>query len=111
MLKESYLANMKNLPEDAVKILVTRTTGHVLSPSWRLLSDYKHGKISWDEYTKRFRQEMNNDECIAAMRKIKWMSKEKDIFLLCYEKSYPCHRFLLIDMINKLDENIEESKN
>lgn len=106
MLKESYLANMKNLPVDAEKIVVTRRAGHVLSPSWKLLNDYKNGRINWDQYVERFKHEMNNDICIAAMRKIKWMSKSKDIFLICYEKSGHCHRFLLMDMINKLDEGL-----
>lgn len=104
MLKESYLSNIKNLPENAEKIIVTRTAGHVLSPSKALLWDYKKGRINWDQYTERFRHEMNNDVCIAAMRKIKWLSKIRDIYLICYEKKYPCHRFLLIEMINKLDE-------
>ena len=104
MLKESYLANMRNLPSDVEKIVVTRAAGHILSPSWSLLNDYKHGMINWEQYVERFKKEMNNDLCIATMRKIKWMSKDRDIFLICYEKSYPCHRFLLIDMINKLDE-------
>ncbi len=107
MLKESYLANMKNLPEDAIKIVVTRTARNVLSPSWDLLNDYKQGKIDWISYTERFKNEMNNDRCIAEMRKIKWMSKSKDVFLICYEKSGHCHRFLLFDMINKLDEEIK----
>lgn len=102
MLKESYLAVMKNLPKDAVKIVVTRTAGSVLSPSWDLLKDYKNGKINWDGYVERFKQEMNNDTCIAEMMKIKLMSKNRDIYLVCYEKSYPCHRFLLVDMINNL---------
>ena len=76
MLKESYLAVMKNLPNDSVKIVVTRTAGSVLSPSWDLLDDYKQGKINWDGYIERFKQEMNNDVCIAAMRKIKWILRE-----------------------------------
>ena len=104
MLKESYLAVIKNLPKDAVKIVVTRTAGSILSPSWDLLDDYKSGKINWDGYTERFKREMNNDRCIAEMRKIKWMSKDRDIYLICFEKRYPCHRFLLIDMINSLDD-------
>ena len=104
MLKESYLAVMKNLPNDAVKVVVTRTAGHALSPSKGLLWDYKKGRINWGQYTERFRQEMNNDICIAEMRKIKWMAKNKDVYLICYEKSGNCHRFLLMDMINKLDE-------
>lgn len=108
MLKESYLAVMKNLPKDSEKIVVTRTAGSVLSPSWDLLNDYKNGKINWDGYVERFAQEMNNDVCIATMRKIKWIAKSKDVYLICYEKRFPCHRFLLIDMINKLDEEIKD---
>lgn len=104
MLRESYLANMKNLPESAEKIVVTRTAGHILSPSKSLLWDYKKGRITWDQYVERFNREMNNDLCIAAMRKIKWTAKNKDVYLICYEKTGNCHRFLLIDMINKLDD-------
>ena len=109
MLKESYLAVMKNLPKDAVKIVVTRTAGSILSPSWNLLDDYKSGKINWDGYMERFNNEMNNDRCIAEMRKIKWMAKDRDVYLICYEKRFPCHRFLLVDMINKLDEKNKEN--
>lgn len=104
MLRESYLAVMKNLPKDSVKIVVTRTAGSILSPSWDLLNDYKQGKINWDGYVDRFKQEMNNDVCIAAMRKIKWMSKNRDIYLICYEKSGNCHRHILKKMIEELDE-------
>lgn len=106
MLKESYLANVRNLPKDAIKITVTRRAGHILSPSKNLLKDYKDGSINWEQYVERFKREMNNDECIAAMRKIKWMAKDKQVYLICYEKDpYRCHRSLLLDMISKLDED------
>lgn len=104
MLKESYLANIKNLSKDAVKIVVTRTAKSVLSPSWDLLNDYKTRRIDWGQYTQRFKNEMNNDRCMAEMRKIKRIAKDKDIYLICYEKRFPCHRFLLVDIINSLDE-------
>jgi uncharacterized protein YeaO (DUF488 family) len=67
------------------------------------LWDYKNGKISWDEYVRRFHQEMDNDACRDAMRKIKLMAENRDVYLICYEKGGNCHRFLLMDMINKLD--------
>lgn len=108
MLKESYLAKMRRLPKDIVKIVVTRAVGHVLSPSNALLWDYKNGNITWEEYERRFYQEMDNEIAKKAMREIKLLAKDRDVFLICYEKQYPCHRFLLIDMINKLDE--EEKK-
>ena len=104
MLKESYLANMKKLPRDAVKIVVTRSAGHMLSPSKTLLHGYKSGKVSWDEYVRTFTREMDNPACVAIMGEIKKMAEKRDVYLICYEKEYPCHRFLLLDMISKLDE-------
>jgi uncharacterized protein YeaO (DUF488 family) len=103
MLKESYLANAKNLPKNAVKIVVTRSAGHMLSPSKTLLFGYKSGKVKWDEYVKTFTREMDNPACVAIMREIKKIAETRDVFLICFEKEYPCHRFLLLDMINRLD--------
>lgn len=108
-LKESYLSNIKNLPGDALKIIVTRSAGHVLSPSRQLLNDYRSRNIDWHTYVERFKQEMSNDICIAEMRKIKWMAKDKLVYIICYEKNpHRCHRSLLFDMINKLDEDVKQ---
>ena len=105
MLKESYLGNIRNLPKDAVKIVVTRSAGHMLSPSKALLWEYKNGKIDWAQYVKTFYREMDNPACVAIMREIKKLAKTKDVFLICYEApGKNCHRYLLMDMINKLDE-------
>lgn len=104
MLKESYLSNARNLPKDAIKIVVTRSAGHMLSPSKKLLWGYKKGEIDWAEYVKTFYREMDNPACVAVMREIKKLAKEKDVYLLCYEPpGKNCHRYLLLDMINKLD--------
>jgi uncharacterized protein YeaO (DUF488 family) len=104
MLKESYLANAKNLPKSAVKIVVTRSAGHMLSPSKTLLYGYKKGDMTWDEYVKTFTREMDNPACVAIMREIKKIAMTHDVYLICYEApGKNCHRYLLIDMINKLD--------
>lgn len=47
---------------------------------------------------------MDNPACIAIMREIKKLAEAKDVYLICYEKEYPCHRFLLLDMIKKFDD-------
>ena len=71
MLKETYLAVMKNLPEDAVPIVVTRTSWSPLAPSLELLNDYKENRISWCQYEERYREEMlNSDEAIEEMKQI-----------------------------------------
>lgn len=104
MLKESYLANMKNLPKDSIKILVTRTAKSLLSPSWVLLNDYKSGKIDWDEYVNRFKEEMNTNVHKGMMREIKKLAEKKDVYLICYEApGKNCHRYILMDMIDNID--------
>lgn len=103
MLKESYLANMKNLPKDAIKLIVTRSKNHPLSPSKELLFDYKIGEITWAQYEERFRKEMDTDEARFYMAEIKLLAKDQDVYLICFEKRFPCHRFILLDMINKME--------
>jgi hypothetical protein len=102
MLKETYLAKMKKIAKEnnAAFIVVTRRAGHVLSPSWKLLNDYKDGRIDWAQYTERFRHEMECDPCRKEMKRIWDLSQSKDVFLVCYEKQgEDCHRYLLKDMI------------
>ena len=65
MLKQSYIANWKNLPEDAIKIRVARPH-RLLSPSLDLLNDWKKHKITWPDYETRFREEIfSNFEIIC----------------------------------------------
>ena len=103
MLKETYLARMKQTAKEnpgATFIVVTRSAGHLLSPSWKLLNDYKDGQINWAQYTERFRCEMNCDLCRKEMKRIWDLSQTKDVFLVCYEKDGEnCHRHILIDLM------------
>lgn len=102
-LLEGYIAAWKKYPKDEVKIRVAQPS--VLSPSKNLLRLYKIGAMSWKDYEELFRREITNSP--KAMRKlceIKELAKTKNIRLICYEKNPPCHRFILIDMINNLKE-------
>jgi uncharacterized protein YeaO (DUF488 family) len=101
MIKESYIANWRNLPEDWIKIRVARPS--ILAPSLGLLRDYKEGRIDWKGYCERFRNEIfSNDNALNRLKEIGELSKDKIVCLICYEKTYPCHRFLLIDYIKEL---------
>ncbi len=104
MLKETYLARMKEMAAknpEAVFIVVTRSAGHLLSPSWSLLNDYKSERINWAQYTERFKREMDCDSCLAEMKRIWTLAMHKDVFLVCYEKDGEnCHRHILIDLMN-----------
>ncbi len=109
MLKETYYNRYKGWGEkpsqDALVIHVTRSNGHMLSPSSELLMDYKEKRINWAQYVTRFKKEMDNPECKLMMKMIKERAKEKDVYLVCvcWNKEKKCHRFLLMDMINKLE--------
>jgi len=102
MIRESYLANLKNLPKDAVKIAVTRTARSPLSPSWDLLRRYKSGKISWPEFEASFRRELEErPEAQRMLDEIRRLGQHQDVYLICYEKKPPCHRFILLDILEK----------
>ena len=117
MLKESYISNWRNLPEDAVKIRVARPS--VLAPSKTLfsaflkakkvwiakgLTELEARKKAWEEvdYEERFRREvLNNLKAMARLREIRELAKEREVYLICYEKEPPCHRFVLIEMAER----------
>jgi len=109
MLKETYLARMKQTAKenpDAAFMVVTRSAGHVLSPSWKLLNDYKDERIDWAQYTERFRREMDCDICRKEMKRIWDLSQTMDVFLVCYEKSGEnCHRHILMELMMSYSEN------
>jgi len=101
MLKEGYIGKWKKYPKDEVKVRVARPS--VLAPSKELLKDWKEGKIDWAAYERRFRKEiLNSPKAVAKLKEIKKLAEEKDVRLICYEKNPPCHRFILIDLINSL---------
>jgi uncharacterized protein YeaO (DUF488 family) len=101
MIKESYISMWNKLPSDSMKVRVARPS--VLSPSKELFYDYKEGRISWQEFENRFRKEMKDSpKAIAELKRLKELSQDKDVYLICYEKNYPCHRFILIDLLKEL---------
>lgn len=110
MLRETYYNRYKGWgvkpPEDAVVIHVTRNAGHILSPSIELLMAYKENRINWDQYIIRYRKKMNNEACKGVMKRIKEASKVSDVYLVCFcfNKENHCHRFILIDMIERMCE-------
>lgn len=100
-LKEGYIANWKNYPKNEIKIRVARPS--ILAPSNELLEDWKKGKITWEEYEKRLKEEIySNPKAVERLKEIKKLVETKDVRLICYEKKPPCHRFTLITMIEEM---------
>ena len=103
MIKEGYIAQWKNYSEDEIKIRVARPS--ILGPSKKLLQDYKENDLSWAEYTTRYIAEiLASGRALRQIDDIIELSKNKTVRLICYEKSPPCHRFILMDMIKERGE-------
>lgn len=107
MIKQGYIARWNQYPEQEIKIRVAGSS--ILGPSQELLDNWKEGKITWEEYTKRFKREIrNNPQSVEKLKEIKELSREKDVRLICYEKNPPCHRFILIEMIKNLKQEVKQ---
>jgi uncharacterized protein YeaO (DUF488 family) len=120
MLKESYVAKLKTLPKDAIKIAIGYPS--VFSPSETLLREFneiksnlmKKGmaepdarKSAWQQtnFEVRYRKEVESKpDVIDKLKEIKELAEKKDVFLYCYCGRYPCHRVILIDMIEHLEK-------
>jgi len=118
MLKESYVAKVKTLPKDAIKIEVGYPS--IFAPSGELLYEFNELKWklmkkgmtepearreAWEQtnFEKRYRKKVtSNSEIMHKLREIKKLSEEKDIYLYCYCGKKPCHRFILLDIVEKM---------
>jgi len=110
MIETGYFGQKKNYPESDVLVCVARKFPWFidrldmvwlseLAPSQDLLDDWKQKEITWDTYTERFIKEMDQPLKQKAIRSL----RRDDITyrLMCWEKTPPCHRFILKDLILK----------
>lgn len=115
MLKETYIANMSRV--DGYKIVVSRWYPRgikrsrfdewlpVLGPSRKLLRDYKTGKVTWAEYTRRYYGEiLGSPAALKEILRIQALARDRDVYLVCWEREPPCHRFLLLQLAKDPDK-------
>jgi len=115
-LRQTYLAIKAKLPKGVEVILVMRGRGNdELAPSEELLDDFNHHKrkfrdgadgysdayhYAWEKsnYESKFRNEiLSNHKSVKRLKELSELSKEKDVFLVCYEaEDKPCHRKILL---------------
>jgi hypothetical protein len=116
MLRESYVAKLKTLPEDAIKVEVGYPS--IFAPSEDLLSDFNELRLkliqqgksesearrkAWEQtdFEKRYRKKiLSNPTLVSKLKEIKRLSKKKDVYLYCYCGKSLCPRFILMDIIN-----------
>lgn len=112
--------------EDGYRILITRYYPRgisknrfdewvsVLSPSPKLLFDYKEGKVTWNEFTDRLLSELRDEITVQeALTALNELSNKTVLTLLCFERSgTPCHRHIIRELIDRPEilEGAFESK-
>ncbi len=107
-------------PSDGRRILITRlwprgmTKERVaaewiqaLAPSRELLFDYRDGRVTWAQYSRRFLTEMESPEAVAALARIgDLLGSDETVTLLCEcqagrdgENRILCHRRLVKKLV------------
>ena len=126
MLYTTYLSKLKNIPENALKLIITRFPPKYLNlneypntyivkqlaPSIQLLTHYKQNN-NWEWYVKEFQLEMQTrKDMIKAINRLKEiLDDEEDVYLICYEKDYTkCHRNLIARKLQQEGYNCKELK-
>jgi len=117
MLREIGLTASRKLSVSKVRLIyVAHNRGNnELAPSEELLKEFKqkssrdtaeaHNKTFKEiNYEQRFRKEiMSNPAALSKLAKLSNESKEKDIYLVCYEgPSKACHRRILLRICEEL---------
>jgi hypothetical protein len=68
-----------------------------------LLEDWNNDRIRWKEYVERYFLQLYHDQRAGSLLdEIISLSMERNVWLVGLEKDYPCHRFLLKQIIEKV---------
>ena len=80
-----------------------RHSTRLLAPSRKLLEDWNEDRMKWKEYVERYFQQLYDDQRARnLLEEVISLSMEKDVWLVGHEKDYPCHRFLLKQIVEKV---------
>ena len=110
-LYTTYIARISKIPAEIKKYLIIR---HLppnfnpdkhkntvwlpdFAPSAKLLRDYHHGIIMWDEFKDKLCQQFDNDHRVITIFQeiLKEVKEGKKVAYVCYEKDHTkCHRSL-----------------
>jgi hypothetical protein len=101
-IKESYKGD-PHLPEGTFVMDISPYSGSPLSPSGELMDAWWGDKITWKEFVERYFQEIfSNPHAKEIIDLLIESSQKMDIWLICDEKEYPCHRYLIKSIVERV---------
>lgn len=72
---------------------------HHFAPTWKMVLDYKAGRLSQEDYTRQYRAILES-VTIDAWRWLYRQARDGELTLLCYcRDEWFCHTYLLIDFV------------
>ncbi len=75
-----------------------------LAPSRGLLQSYRTEDITWEEFRKRYLDEMRGEDQRTEIYRLANLARSQKITLLCIcNELEKCHRWLLRDLVLRLD--------
>ncbi len=109
MIKETHLSASKRIiPKGDFIFDITgfgkgKRSISPLAPSRLLLEDWNNDRIRWKEYVERYFLQLYHDQRAGTLLdEIICLSMERNVWLVGLEKDYPCPRFLLKQVIEKV---------
>jgi len=135
-IRRTYMANLRNIrfPKEAEfkpnakivghPLIVTRSGEYkktskyrmwfglhssCLAPSWDLLNRWWSKRIAWSDFEKMFRTQLKADpKAQRFLEELVKLSKkvEEDIYLVCYCKGFPCHTYILLDILEEMGAEV-----
>jgi uncharacterized protein YeaO (DUF488 family) len=109
VIKETYYSVRKKIvPQRDVVFDISRfrkkkVAISPLAPSQDLLRDWNEDRIVWKEYVERYYQELKaKKEVDPLIAKIADLAAQEGVWLVCMEREYPCHRFLVKQVIERI---------
>src|SRR4051812_29810772 len=104
----SYLGTSQELVIDTSIKSGTPGYGVLLAPTWQMVMDYKHHKITWEQYSKLYRELLLDRYHASRVPFMRLIEMEKVVVFKCYcNKSVRpcCHRYLLVGIFERLCES------
>ena len=109
MIKETHLsAKKRTIPKGDLIFDISgsrkgRRSISPLAPSHLLLEDWDNDRMRWKEYVEKYFLQLYHDQTAGSLlEEIISISMERDVWLVGLEKEYPCHRFLLMQILEKV---------
>ena len=121
MVYTTYLSKMKNIPVDAMKVVIMRSAPmsaqgqknmiikQELSPEFETLMAYKRDN-DWELFTERFTNQMETDgKILPILDRIIRALEHNPVALICCEKDENvCHRSILAKKLKSLGARVIE---